>query len=88
MEEHTGVCHGIALSMCYGNQGYIDFDDITSGAHDYWTLGSPYREFQMKDMILYYQMTQCSWTVEDQRMESVKIQVGEMEIWKLFLRNL
>ena len=24
------------------NQGYIDFDDITSGAHDYWTLGSPY----------------------------------------------
>ena len=22
--EHTGVCHGIALSMCYGNQGYID----------------------------------------------------------------
>ena len=41
--EHTGVCHGIALSMCYGNQGYIDFDDITSGAHDYWTLGSHMR---------------------------------------------
>lgn len=57
--EHTGVCHGIALSMCYGNQGYIDFDDITSGAHDYWTLGSPYENSKMKDMILYYQMTQC-----------------------------
>lgn len=57
--EHTGVCHGIALSMCYGNQGYIDFDDITSDAHDYWTLGSPYENSKMKDMILYYQMTQC-----------------------------
>ena len=57
--EYTGVCHGIALSMCYGNQGYIDFDDITSGAHDYWTLGSPYENSKMKDMILYYQMTQC-----------------------------
>lgn len=57
--EHTGVCHGIALSMCYGNQGYIDFDDITNGAHDYWTLGSPYENSKMKDMILYYHMTQC-----------------------------
>ena len=57
--EHTGVCHGIAVSMCYGNQGYIDFDDITCGAHDYWTLGSPYENSKMKDMILYYQMTQC-----------------------------
>lgn len=57
--EYTGVCHGIALSMCYGNQGYIDFDDITNGAHDYWTLGSPYENSKMKDMILYYHMTQC-----------------------------
>lgn len=57
--EYTGVCHGIALSMCYGNQGYIDFDDITSGAYDYWTMGSPYENSKMKDMIFYYHLTQC-----------------------------
>lgn len=57
--EYTGVCHGIALSMCYGNQGYIDFDDITSGAYDYWTMGSPYVNSKMKDMIFYYHLTQC-----------------------------
>ena len=59
--RETGICHGIALSMCYGNQGYIDFDDIKSGAYDYWTLESPYglANTKMKDMIMYYFMTQC-----------------------------
>ena len=63
--EHTGVCHGIALSMCYGNQGYIDFDDITSGAHDYWTLGSPYENSKNErhDLILSDDTVSGQWKI-------------------------
>jgi hypothetical protein len=55
-----GVCHGIALSMCYGSQGYIDFDQITSGATNYWSLGNPSLNNSMSDMLVYYQFTQLT----------------------------
>ena len=55
-----GVCHGIATSMCYGNQGYIDFRDISSDAKNYWELGSPEKNSKLKDILVYYQLLQIS----------------------------
>ena len=49
--EHTGVCHGIALSMCYGNQGYIDFDDIS----------------EMENMDNWHTMIMCSEEMKNSR---------------------
>lgn len=56
--QSAGVCHGIALSMCYGDVGKINFNDIKKGANNYWTIGSPYENTKMKDLIMYYQATQ------------------------------
>ena len=56
----SGVCHGIATTMCYGNQGYIDFNSITSGANNYWELKQPYNNTEFKDMLVYYQLMQNS----------------------------
>lgn len=32
----SGVCHGIATTMCYGNQGFLDFDNIVKNANNYF----------------------------------------------------
>ena len=53
-----GVCHGLALSMCYGNQGYIDFNKIVPHTDCYWELGTPYNNRNFSDIIMYYHMTQ------------------------------
>lgn len=53
-----GVCHGLALSMCYGNQGYIDFNKIVPYTDCYWELGTPYNNRNFSDIIMYYHMTQ------------------------------
>ena len=53
-----GVCHGLALSMCYGNQGYIDFNKIVPHTDCYWKLGTPYNNRNFSDIIMYYHMTQ------------------------------
>ncbi len=53
-----GVCHGIALSMCYANKGYLNLDKIKKGAKNYWELGNPNTNVALKDIILYYQLTQ------------------------------
>ena len=58
--HEDGVCHGIAMSMCYGNQGLLDFNEITSGANNYWTLGEPYSNSTFKDILVYYQLLQYS----------------------------
>lgn len=60
ISETQGVCHGIALSMCYGDKGYIDFDKITSGATNYWEMGDPRNNIAMSDMIVYYHLTQLT----------------------------
>ena len=57
--EHTGVCHGIALSMCYGTKVILILMILQVAHMIIGTLGSPYENSKMKDMILYYQMTQC-----------------------------
>ena len=56
--EVQGVCHGIALSMCYGNQEYLDFNTIVPHADCYWELGSPNNNRNFSDIIMYYQLTQ------------------------------
>lgn len=53
-----GVCYGTALAMCYGNTGLINFNEITKGALNYWMLGNPYDNKKMKDMIVFYHLTQ------------------------------
>ena len=53
-----GVCHGLARSMCYGNQGYIDFNKIVPHTDCYWELGTPYNNRNFSDIIMYYHMTQ------------------------------
>lgn len=61
MKQRTGgICHGITISMCYGDTGYINFDNIRNGATNYWTLGSPQENEKMRNMILYYHLTQYS----------------------------
>ncbi len=61
-EKEKGVCHGIALSMCYANQGEIDCNSIYQGASNYWEMGSPYNndKTKFKDIIIYYQLTQLT----------------------------
>ena len=56
--KRSGVCHGLALSMCYGNQGYLDFNKIVPHTDCYWELGSPNNNSSFSDIIMYYQMTQ------------------------------
>ena len=57
-----GVCHGIALSMCYANQNLIDFNALSSGANNYWELGSIYdnNKTRFKDLVIYYHLTQLT----------------------------
>lgn len=56
--KKNGACHGISLSMCYGSQGYIDFGDITYNAKNYWTMDSPYNNNKIRDLVVYYHLTQ------------------------------
>lgn len=58
--ETSGVCHGIAATMCYGNQGYLDFNNISSNAQNYWQLGDPRNNTKFKDVIVYYHLLQLS----------------------------
>ena len=59
-EEKRGVCHGIAMTMCYANQGLLNFDYIVSGSKNYWQLKSPYNNTKFSDIIMYYQLSQLS----------------------------
>lgn len=60
--ETGGVCHGIALSMCYANTGNLDLIALNNGkqANNYWELGSIYdsNKSKFKDLVTYYQLTQ------------------------------
>lgn len=54
-----GTCHGIALSMCLGTDNYVDFNQITPGAVNYWTMGNSLEEnIPLREMVLYYHLTQ------------------------------
>jgi alpha-tubulin suppressor-like RCC1 family protein len=56
--ESQGVCHGIALSMCYGNQDMVAYEKLKKGADCYWKLGNPKDSEAFRDLIVYYQLTQ------------------------------
>lgn len=60
--ETGGVCHGIALSMCYANTGNLDLIALNNGkqTNNYWELGSIYdsNKSKFKDLVTYYQLTQ------------------------------
>lgn len=62
--ETGGVCHGIALSMCYANNGNLDLEALNNGkqANNYWELGSIYdsNKSKFKDLVTYYQLTQLT----------------------------
>lgn len=62
--ETGGVCHGIALSMCYANNGNLDLKALNNGIQtsNYWGLGSIYDsdKSKFKDLVTYYQLTQST----------------------------
>lgn len=62
--ETGGVCHGIALSMCYANNGNLDLKALNNGIQisNYWGLGSMYDsdKGRFKDLVTYYQLTQLT----------------------------
>lgn len=62
--ETGGVCHGIALSMCYAKNGNLDLNALNNNKHtdDYWDLGSIYDsdKSKFKDLVTYYQLTQST----------------------------
>lgn len=58
--KSAGVCHGIALSMIYASSGLLKYSDITDQATSYWTLGTPYTNTKLSDLILYYHLTQMT----------------------------
>ena len=62
--ENKGICHGIATSMCYGNQGYLNLGSISSGAQNYWQLGDYRFNTYFKDVLVYYQLLQYSTEAE------------------------
>lgn len=59
-----GVCHGIALSMCYAKNGNLDLNTLNNGkqTNNYWDLGSLYDsdKSKFKDLVTYYQLTQLT----------------------------
>lgn len=59
-----GVCHGIALSMCYAKNGDLDLNALNNGraASNYWELGSIYDsdKTRFRDLVAYYQLTQLT----------------------------
>ncbi len=62
--ETGGVCHGIALSMCYAKNGDLDLNALNNNKHtdNYWGLGSVYDsdKSKFKDLVTYYQLTQST----------------------------
>ena len=59
-DKKNGLCHGIAVSMCYGNQGMLDFNNITPGAYNYWGLGDPVLNKNLRDVIVYCSLLQLT----------------------------
>ena len=68
--EEKGYCHGLAVSMCLGTQGKLDFSSLPSwnggNAYNYYSLLAPYatvpssgaKNTAFRDLLIYYQLTQ------------------------------
>lgn len=61
-DNKGGVCHGIALSMCYAKNGDLDLYVLNDNrpANNYSELGSFYDKGrdEFKDLVVYYQLSQ------------------------------
>ena len=58
--ETAGVCHAISYTMGLGQQGLLDFDDISDGAECYADLPDPLTNSSYRDILVYYQMLQLT----------------------------
>ena len=61
--ELGGVCHGIALTICYAKTGQLDLKKLNNNTdvNCYWKLGRASGNQKFKDLLIYYDLTQQTY---------------------------